>query len=77
VSWWNSFTAAFTAIGSVPAVAHQQALAMLYRLIEQQATVVAFDYTFAVLGTAFLVCLPLIALLRQHRSTGGHVSNAE
>lgn len=77
VSWWNSFTAAFTARGSVPTVAHQQALATLYRLIEQQATVVAFDYAFAVLGIAFLVCLPLIALLRQPRSTGRPVSIAE
>ena len=33
----------------------------------QQASVVAFNYAFAVIGTVFLACLPLVLLIRRGR----------
>ncbi len=64
MQWWNTFQAAFLASGSDPGTARMQALAALHQLISQQAAVVAFDYAFAVVGALFLVCLPLVFLMR-------------
>jgi DHA2 family multidrug resistance protein len=69
VQWWRTFQAGFAQHGSDPATAHVQALALLQSLIGQQASVVAFDYAFAVLGGVFVLCLPLVLLLR--RGKGG------
>lgn len=38
---------------------------MLQGLIYQQATVVGYDYAFALLALLLAVCLPLIALIRR------------
>ncbi len=64
MQWWSTFQAGFSARGSDPGTAHMQALAALHQLISQQAAVVAFDYAFAVVGALFLVCLPLVFLMR-------------
>ncbi len=50
-----------------PTTAHWQALAFLSGLINQQASVVAFEYAFAMIGVVFLVCLPLVLLIRRAR----------
>ncbi len=63
--WWQTIQAGFIARGSDPATARQQALAVLHGLISQQASVVAFDYVFAIVGLVFLACLPLVLLMRR------------
>jgi DHA2 family multidrug resistance protein len=77
VQWWQTYQAAFIARGSDPATAHMQALAALHLFISQQASVVAFDYAFAVIGGVFLVCLPLVFLMRQGRGRSGAVPIGE
>jgi MFS transporter, DHA2 family, multidrug resistance protein len=62
--WWETYQAALVARGSAPAIAHSQALAVLQGLINQQASVVAFDYAFAVMGVLLLACLPLVLVMR-------------
>lgn len=45
---------------------HQAAARLgLILVIRKQAVVVAFDYAFAVIGAVFLVCLPLVLLVRR------------
>jgi len=70
--WWETYRAAFVARGSDPATAHLRALAALHSLISQQATVVAFDYTFGVIGLLLLACLPLVLFIRR-----GQVGSAD
>lgn len=65
VQWWQTFQAGLLARGTDPGTARLQALAVLKGLIGQQAAVVAFDYAFAVIGAIFLVCLPLVLLIRR------------
>lgn len=68
--WWQAIQAGLVARGGDPATAHRQALAVLQRLIGQQAAVLAFDYVFAIVGAVFLVCLPLVLLMRRGREAG-------
>jgi DHA2 family multidrug resistance protein len=65
--WWNTFQAGFISRGSDPTTARMQALAALHHLISQQAAVIAFEYAFAVLGALFVICLPLVLLMRGGR----------
>ena len=65
VAWWNTIQAGLQARGSDAATAHRQALAVLHQLIGQQAAVVAFDYVFALVGAVFIVCLPVVLLIRD------------
>jgi DHA2 family multidrug resistance protein len=75
--WWQAIQAGLAARGSNPATAHQQALAVLHLLISQQAAVLAFDYVFAIVGAVFLVCLPLVLLMRRGREVGEAAPAAE
>jgi len=63
--WWSTYQAAFVARGSDPWTAHRQALVVLQGLINQQAAVVAYDSVFAIVGATFLVCIPLVVLMRS------------
>jgi MFS transporter, DHA2 family, multidrug resistance protein len=65
LQWWQRFQAGFAARGVDPERARLQALTMLDRAIIRQASVVAFDYAFAVMAALFLCCLPLVMLLRR------------
>lgn len=67
MQWWTTYQQALVARGSNPTTAHWQALAVLSGLINQQASVVAFNYAFAVIGAVFLACLPLVLLIRRGR----------
>jgi len=55
----------FITRGSDPTIAHWQALDWLQALIQQQSTVVGYDYAFAVIGWISLLCLPLVLLMRR------------
>jgi MFS transporter, DHA2 family, multidrug resistance protein len=65
VQWWNGVQGLLQARGSDPSTAHQQALAVLHLWISQQSAVVAFDYVFALVGLVFIVCLPIVLLIRD------------
>jgi len=67
--WWSTYQAAFVARGSDPWTAHRQALAVLQGLVNQQAAVVAYDYVFAIVGATFLVCIPLVSMMRSGPSS--------
>jgi len=63
--WWNMYQHMFITRGSDPTTAHWQALGWLRTLIQQQSTVVGYDYAFAVIGWISLLCLPLVLLMRR------------
>jgi MFS transporter, DHA2 family, multidrug resistance protein len=65
MSWWATVQAGLQARGSDAATAHRQALAVLHMWISQQSAVVAFDYVFALVGVVFIVCLPVVLLIRD------------
>ena len=65
VHWWAAYQNMFMAHGSDPSTAHRQALSMLQGLIQQQSTIVGYDYAFAVMGWISLLCLPLVLLMRR------------
>jgi len=65
MQWWERFQAGLAARGMDEGRARLQALGMLKREIGRQASVVAFDYAFAVMGALFLCCLPLVLLVRR------------
>lgn len=65
MSWWSQLQAGLQARGSDAATAHRQALAVLQHWIGRQSAVVAFDYVFALVGAVFIVCLPVVLLIRD------------
>jgi len=65
MAWWSTIQAGLQARGSDAATAHRQALAVLHQFISQQASVVAFDYVFALVGIVFIVSLPVVLLIRD------------
>ncbi len=69
--WWQTLQAGFMARGSDATTAGRQAMAVLDRIIQQQAAVVAFNFAFAVIGAVFLACLPLVLLLRRGQRAEG------
>ncbi len=52
--------------GTAPAVANKQAMALLNGMVQQHAAVIAFDYSFYVVGALFIIALPLVLMLRSH-----------
>lgn len=65
---WEGLRAALMARGVDASTAGQQALALLNNVMHRQASVIAFNYVFALIGILSLACLPLVLLLRR----GGH-----
>ncbi len=65
MEWWQRLQVGFAARGVDEGKARLQALGVLGREISRQASVVAFDYAFALMGVLFLCCLPLVLLLRR------------
>jgi len=49
--------------------AHQQALGLLYDLVQQQARLWAFVYNFRLFGVLCLACLPVVFLLKRLKHT--------
>ncbi len=61
----HTLQAAFAAKGFAPEVAHQQAVAVLDRTVQAQASIIAFGDAFATIGVCFLAALPLLLLFRK------------
>jgi DHA2 family multidrug resistance protein len=51
--------------GSDPATASRRALAMLYGLVQQQATLLSFLSVFRLMGFLFLLIIPLVFIIRR------------
>ncbi len=68
----------FTAMqsqGTDATTAHQQALALLSQTVDLQATLLAFEDMFRIVGWVFICCLPLVLLLGKGKTKpapGGH-----
>jgi DHA2 family multidrug resistance protein len=77
VQRWQALRAALIAKGVDASTAGQQALALLNNVMHQQASVIAFNYVFALIGILSLACLPLVLLLRRGQRDGEAVAVVE
>jgi MFS transporter, DHA2 family, multidrug resistance protein len=68
--WMALVQARFRELGVDARTAHVKALALLEQVIQQQATVIGFDYLFSITALLLLVCLPL-AFTLKHAARGG------
>jgi MFS transporter, DHA2 family, multidrug resistance protein len=64
--WLQTARSALAARGSA-FTAPMQALALLYRVVLRQATLLAFLDNFQMISVAAVVCLPLVLLFRRSR----------
>jgi DHA2 family multidrug resistance protein len=63
----HSLQANFAASGSGPVMAHDQALAQIYRLMQRQAMIMSYDDIFWLAALGTLLMVPLIFLLHRRR----------
>ena len=57
--------AMLTRNGADPVTANRQATAMLYGMVQQQASVLSFLTVFRIIGAVFLAIIPLVLILRK------------
>jgi len=67
----HQMVAGFMARGMDAATATSQAYAGLYGMVQQQAAMLAFIDVFFVLAVMFLLCLPLIFIMKKPTKQGG------
>jgi DHA2 family multidrug resistance protein len=77
VQRWQALRAGLMAKGVDASTAGQQALALLSNAMHRQASVIAFNYVFALIGILSLACLPLVLLLRRGQRDGEAVATVE
>ncbi len=70
-NWLNAVAHGFVTQGSTPAQAMIQAQKMLERAVHAQASMLAFEKIFFIMGLTFLAALLLLFLFRTGRVTGG------
>jgi MFS transporter, DHA2 family, multidrug resistance protein len=63
--------AGFMAAGADAVSATNQAYIALYGMIQRQAAMVSFVNIFRLLGTLFLVLIPLVLIMRRPKGSGG------
>lgn len=56
--------------GTAPAVAHDQALAILDRLVQSHASIMAFEMVYFALAMLFIFALPLLVFVKNPKSPG-------
>jgi len=66
----RQMTQAFIARGGDPVMAQQQALGVLYRVTQREASMLAFIQMFRLLGVVCFALIPLVLLLRRPRRHG-------
>jgi DHA2 family multidrug resistance protein len=66
-----TMTAAMIAKGTPAPLAETKAIALLDGLVTRQALMISFERLFLLFGTAFLLALPLLLLMRKSRGFGG------
>ncbi|MBJ6725469.1 DHA2 family efflux MFS transporter permease subunit [Geomesophilobacter sediminis] len=70
----QSLAQGFAARGLDPVSADRMGLAMLYRIVQQQAAILSCNRIFWVLGIAFLVVLPFLLLLKRGTPGAGGIA---
>jgi DHA2 family multidrug resistance protein len=70
-AWLQSVTRRMLQLGGTMQEAQDRALHLLGLRLEQQASVIAFEKVFLVMGVTFVVALPLLLLFRTGRTQGG------
>ena len=71
----QAITESMQGSGADPTTAHQQALELLNQTVNLQATLLAYEDLFKIVGWIFIVTLPLVLLLGKGRTQpvpGGH-----
>jgi hypothetical protein len=71
VEWLRHATARMLGEGGSLAEAQAKAHALLEQVLQQQASVVAFEKVFLIMGVTFFLALPLLLLFRTGRARGG------
>jgi len=74
-TWLNQVTARMLVQGGSLAEAKLKAARVLELRLEQQASTIAFEKIFLVMGVAFFFALPLLLLIRVGKSRGGGVAH--
>ncbi len=72
VSRYQAICAGLVGRGVPATQAPRTAMKLLDGMVQQQAAVMAFDYTFYIVGLLFIIALPLIFLLRPRRDAVPH-----
>ncbi len=67
--------AMFLAHGADPVTATRKAYAALFGMVEQQASMLSFNYVFGIMTVVFLVMIPLIFILRRPQGRGAVTSH--
>jgi DHA2 family multidrug resistance protein len=57
--------------GADPVTANRQAMAMLYGMVQRQASVLSFLTVFRIIGLVFLAIIPLVLILRKPKYLRG------
>lgn len=70
-AWVQSATQRMLSLGGNLEMARQKAYALLDYKLYQQASVIAFEKVFLVMGATFVLALPLLLLFRTGRTQGG------
>jgi DHA2 family multidrug resistance protein len=71
VEWLRHATARMLGEGGSLVEAQAKAHALLEQVLQQQASVVAFEKVFLIMGVTFFLALPLLLLFRTGRARGG------
>ena len=61
----DSLRAAFISRGIDPVTATRKAYAVLFGMVEQQSSMLSFNYVFGFMTLVFLCMIPLIFILRR------------
>jgi len=67
----NSLRGMFMASGSDIATAAHQARAVMFAMVERQASMLAYNSIFLILAGLFVLMLPFIFLMRRPQARGG------
>jgi DHA2 family multidrug resistance protein len=72
-AWLQAVTLRMQRLGGTVAEAQARAYALLDLKLHQQASVIAFEKVFLIMGATFVCALPLLLLFRTGRTQGGGV----
>ncbi len=70
-AWLQGVTARLARLGGTALEAETRALALLDRKLHLQASVLAFEKVFLIMGITFVLALPLLLAFRTGRTQGG------
>jgi len=63
----------FTSRGADPALASHRAQAAVFGIVQQQASMLSYDYVFVFLGVMFLAMIPFVLLMKRPQTQSGRM----